>query len=70
MESASIAEPGSGAGEKGLKSGAIGYLSNLVISVASVAPAYSLAATLGFVTGVAGVGLAAPAVMLASFGTH
>jgi len=67
VESASIAEPGSAAGEKGLKSGAIGYLSNLVISVASVAPAYSLAATLGFVTGVAGVGLAAPAVMLASF---
>jgi amino acid transporter len=68
LESASAAEPvGSGAGEKGLKTGAIGYLSNLVISVASVAPAYSLAATLGFVTGVAGVGLAAPAVMLASF---
>jgi amino acid transporter len=69
MESASVAaEPaGSGAGEKGLKTGAIGYLSNLVISVASTAPAYSLAATLGFVVGVGGVGLAAPAVMIVSF---
>jgi amino acid transporter len=68
VESASIAGPaGSAAGEKGLKTGAIGYLSNLVISVASVAPAYSLAATLGFVTGVAGVGFAAPAVMIVSF---
>src|SRR5215831_17089900 len=69
MESASAAaDPaGAGPGEKGLKTGAIGYLSNLVISVASVAPAYSLAATLGFVTGVAGVGLGAPAVMIASF---
>jgi amino acid transporter len=69
MESASVAaDPaGSGAGEKGLKSGAIGYLSNLVISTASVAPAYSLAATLGFVVAVSGVGLAAPAVMFVSF---
>jgi amino acid transporter len=69
MESASLAaDPaGSGAGEKGLKAGAIGYLSNLVISTASVAPAYSLAATLGFVVAVNGVGLAAPAVMIVSF---
>jgi amino acid transporter len=69
MESASVAaDPaGSGAGEKGLKTGAIGYLSNLVISTASVAPAYSLAATLGFVVAVNGVGLAAPAVMLVAF---
>ena len=48
MESASIAAPpGSEAGGKGLKTGAIGYISNLVIGVASTAPAYSLAATLG-----------------------
>lgn len=69
MESASVAaEPaGVAPGQKGLKANAIGYLSNLVISVASVAPAYSLAATLGFVTGVAGVGLAAPAVMIVAF---
>ncbi len=67
MESASVAADAAGAGEKGLKAGAIGYLSNLVISTASVAPAYSLAATLGFVVAVDGVGLAAPAVMIASF---
>jgi amino acid transporter len=69
MESAAVAaEPdGVAPGQKGLKSNAIGYLSNLVISVASVAPAYSLAATLGFVVGVNGVGLAAPAVMIVSF---
>ena len=33
--------------DKGLKKNAIGYLSNIVIGVASTAPAYSLAATLG-----------------------
>jgi amino acid transporter len=68
LESASVVEPaGAAPGEKGLKGGAIGYLSNLVISTASVAPAYSLAATLGFVVAVNGVGLHAPAVMLVSF---
>jgi hypothetical protein len=54
-------------GEKGLKSNALGYLSNLVIGVASTAPGYSLAATLGFVTAVAGMGFHAPAVMVVSF---
>jgi amino acid transporter len=54
-------------GSKGLKTGAIGYLSNLVISVASVAPAYSLAATLGFIVAVQGVGTSSPAVLLVSF---
>ena len=58
---------GPGTGDKGLKTGAIGYVSNLVIGVASTAPAYSLAATLGFVTAVAGMGLHAPAVMIISF---
>ncbi len=69
MESAAIPADAGGpsVGEKGLKSGAIGYLSNLVISVASTAPAYSLAATLGFIVAVEGVGLAAPAVLLVSF---
>jgi amino acid transporter len=51
----------------GLKKNALGYLSNLVIGVASTAPAYSLAATLGFVVAVAGVGVHAPAVLLVSF---
>jgi amino acid transporter len=54
-------------GDKGLKRDAIGYLSNLVIGVASTAPAYSLAATLGFVVAVGGVGVHAPAVLLVSF---
>ncbi len=75
MESGSIAVPtgsasptaGSGHGEKGLKSDAIGYASNVVIGVASTAPGYSLAATLGFIVAVPGVGLSAPAVLIVSF---
>ncbi len=35
--------------DKGLKGGALGLVSSIVIGVASTAPAYSLAATLGFV---------------------
>jgi amino acid transporter len=54
-------------GNKGLKRDAIGYASNLVIAVASTAPAYSLAATLGFIVAVTGVGTHAPAVLLVSF---
>ncbi len=53
--------------DKGLKQGAIGYVSNIVIGVASTAPAYSLAATLGFIVAVKGVGVHAPAVLLVSF---
>jgi amino acid transporter len=53
--------------DKGLKKNAIGYLSNLVIGIASTAPAYSLAATLGFIVAVSGVGVHAPAVLLVSF---
>lgn len=53
--------------DKGLKKNAIGYLSNIVIGVASTAPAYSLAATLGFIVAVNGVGVHAPAVLLVSF---
>jgi amino acid transporter len=71
LESAAVpisADPeGSAAGGKGLKTGAIGYISNLVIGVASTAPGYSLAATLGFVVAVQGMGFHAPAVMLVSF---
>jgi amino acid transporter len=54
-------------GAKGLKPDAIGYISNLVIAIASTAPAYSLAATLGFIVAVTGVGLHAPAVLIVSF---
>ena len=54
-------------GNKGLKADALGYISNLVIAVASTAPAYSLAATLGFIVAVTGVGVHAPAVLIVAF---
>ena len=54
-------------GNKGLKTGALGYISNLVIAIASTAPAYSLAATLGFIVAVGGIGVHAPAVLIVSF---
>jgi amino acid transporter len=57
----------SGVVDKGLKKNAIGYLSNLVIGVASTAPAYSLAATLGFIVAISGIGVHAPAVLLVAF---
>ena len=50
---------GEGALEKGLKTGAIGFVSSVVIGVASTAPGYSLAASLGFVA--IAVGFPAPA---------
>src|ERR1700729_3757268 len=51
--------------DKGLKTGALGLASSIVIGVASTAPAYSLAATLFFV--VAAVGLKAPLVAVLAF---
>ncbi|CAN5450056.1 APC family permease [soil metagenome] len=53
-------------GDKGLRGGAIGFVSSVVIGVASTAPGYSLAATLGFIVA-AGVGLASPAILIVSF---
>jgi amino acid transporter len=53
--------------DKGLKANALGFMSSVVIGVASTAPAYSLAATLGFVTIIAGVGYRAPIVMVLAF---
>ena len=50
---------------KGLKQGALGLISSTVIGVASTAPAYSLAATLGFV--VAAIGLQSPIVTIIAF---
>jgi amino acid transporter len=71
MATVSVAASGtpdpSGVMDKGLKKNAIGYISNIVIGVASTAPAYSLAATLGFIVAVKGVGVHAPAVMLVAF---
>ena len=52
-------------GTKGLKTGALGFVSNVVIGVASTAPAYSLAVSLGLVA--AAVGLASPAIMWVAF---
>ncbi|MFB3738680.1 MAG: APC family permease [Candidatus Velamenicoccus archaeovorus] len=51
--------------QKGLKTGAIGVVSATVIGVASTAPAYSMAATLGLVAAV--VGFSSPAIMLVAF---
>jgi amino acid transporter len=53
--------------DKGLKAGAIGFVSNIVIGTASVAPAYSLAATLGFIAAINGIGVHSPGVMIAAF---
>jgi amino acid transporter len=74
MATAPLAPPttgGSGSGEKGLKGGALGLLSSIVVGVASTAPAYSLAASLGFVVATVNgngiVGVKAPAIMLVAF---
>jgi amino acid transporter len=53
-------------GDKGLKSGALGLISSVVVGVASTAPAYSLAATLGFVVIAIG-GLGAPIITILAF---
>jgi amino acid transporter len=66
-QQAALASDPTAPGNKGLKPNAIGYISNLVIAVASTAPAYSLAATLGFIVAVGGVGVHAPAVLIVSF---
>src|ERR1700761_8898057 len=65
MATASELEPTEQAVDKGLKTGALGLISSTVIATASVAPAYSLAATLAFI--VAAVGLQAPAIAVLAF---
>ena len=69
MESGSLSQSAGGIQVEPptLKKGAIGFLSNIVISVASVAPAYSLAATLGFIAAVGGLGVQSPAVIIVAF---
>jgi amino acid transporter len=52
-------------GDKGLQAGALGLVGNIVIGLAAVAPAYSLAATLGFV--VLAVGEKAPSMFVLAF---
>ncbi len=51
--------------DKGLKTGALGLVSSVVIGVASTAPGYSLASSLGIV--VVAVGLYAPAALWVTF---
>jgi amino acid transporter len=51
--------------DKGLKTGALGLVSATVMGIASTAPAYSLAATLGFI--VLAVGLQSPIVAVLAF---
>ncbi len=58
-------EPAERAPSKGLKSGALGLISSTVIGIASTAPAYSLASTLGFV--VVAIGVQAPIVTILAF---
>jgi amino acid transporter len=59
------------AGDKGLKTGALGLMSSIVMGMASTAPAYSLAASLGFVVATTNgdgiVGVKAPSIMLLAF---
>jgi amino acid transporter len=55
---------------KGLKGGALGLVSSIVVGMASTAPAYSLAATLGLVVASGGsllAGVKAPAIVLLAF---
>src|SRR5215831_214613 len=51
--------------DKGLKAGALGLISSTVIATASVAPAYSIAATLVFV--VLAVGVQSPIIAILAF---
>lgn len=55
---------------KGLKGGALGLLSSVVVGMASTAPAYSLAASLGLIVASGGAllaGVKAPAIILLAF---
>jgi amino acid transporter len=70
MEATSLTKPapaGEGGSRPELKRGAISYISNVVIGVASTAPAYSLAATVGFLVLISSMGFHSPAVIIVSF---
>ena len=66
MTQLEASEPAGTVDSKGLKPGALGLLSSVVVGMASTAPAYSLAASLGLVVAT-GAGLKAPAIMLLAF---
>ena len=51
--------------DKGLKKNALSYLSNITIALASTSPAYSIAATLGPIVGLAAFGT--PSIMIVAF---
>jgi amino acid transporter len=57
--------PAAEASAKGLKSGALGLFASVIFGVASVAPAYSMAATAGLIAGT--VGLQGPMIMILGF---
>ncbi|WP_328540350.1 APC family permease [Streptomyces sp. NBC_00344] len=61
----SPSEPPSATTDKGLKGGALGLFASVVIGLASTAPAYSLAATLGVIVAV--VGVQSPIIMILAF---
>ncbi len=50
---------------KGLRAGALGLVSSVVIAVSSTAPAYSMAATLGLIVAI--VGVHSPGMLIVSF---
>jgi len=63
-------EPASEVESKGLKGGALGLVSSVVVGMASTAPAYSLAASLGLIVASGGAllaGVKAPAIILLAF---
>jgi amino acid transporter len=63
-------DTGSSVGSKGLKGGALGLASSIVVGMASTAPAYSLAASLGLIVASGGAllaGVKAPAIILLAF---
>ena len=64
---ATVTPPTPAVGDKGLKKDALGFVSSVVIGVASTAPGYSLAASLWFIAAVGGIGLQAPAILLLAF---
>ncbi|WP_137145617.1 APC family permease [Mycolicibacterium sp. CR10] len=65
-----VGSPAGTVDSKGLKGGALGLVSSVVVGMASTAPAYSLAATLGLIVASGGSLLAgekAPAIVLLAF---
>ena len=60
-----VAEESAGLISKGLASGKVGTCSGAVLGISSVAPGYTLTASIGLI--VAAVGLKMPAILIAGF---